>query len=316
MNQEMDVCMAKLENEAQTRWDLPFGSLPEIDFHADAFSLSIEPVEEGGVPRIETSHKSRRAPDIHVMREGNVVRVRIGTGRGIPLLDWIPWNAGSTLTLRVPANLHGRIHTGAGTLQAEDLDDCDLALVTDAGTIQVERIRGNLRLMTAAGTIDGSDLEGSINAETHAGTIDLSVLSLDPGVHRIHTSAGTVRVDLARDIEARIDATSNFGASRVKFPSTHDAAATLVVSSDAGTVRVRASHHKPHHKSRRPPREHVAQASPYRHAAPPPPVATSAKATTDSDATNGELDRVLQMVADGTLSPEDAGEVLRALGHG
>jgi hypothetical protein len=322
MSEEMVITMSKQTDEIQTRWDLPFGDFAEIDFHADAYSIVIEPVENGGTPRIETSHKTRRAPDITVTREGNVVRVHVGMGRGIPLLDWIPWNAGSTLYVRVPANIRGRIHTGAGTLRAHDFQDCQLELVTDAGTIQAERIRGNLRLMTSAGTIDGIDLAGSLDIETSAGTIDLSVVALDPGTHRVHTSAGTVRVDLARDIEVRVDASSSFGGARVKFPSTRDAAATLIVSSDAGTVRVRESHGhggSRHHEHREWRQHHVHEkwshkSGPYRQpAAAPVRQAPVAPAPETNDA---ELDRVLKMVAEGTLSPDDAGEVLRALGHG
>jgi hypothetical protein len=322
MNQEMDVCMSNLENEIQTRWDLPFGDFAEIDFHADAFSVVIEPVENGGTPRIETSHKSRKAPDVQISREGNVVRVHIGMSRGIPFIDWIPWTAGSTIFVRVPRNIRGRIHTGAGTLRARDFDECQLELATDAGTIQAERIHGDLRLMTSAGTIDGVDLAGTLDVETSAGTIDLSILALDPGTHRVHTSAGTVRVDLARDIEVRIDAGSAFGGARVKFPSTPNAAASLAVSSDAGTVRVRESHaHRGSHHERREWRQHhghgkwAHKTGPYRQPAPQPQVQTVTTAAV-SEANDAELDRVLKMVAEGTLSPEDAGEVLRALGHG
>ncbi|MEO7109007.1 MAG: hypothetical protein ABI183_01105, partial [Polyangiaceae bacterium] len=120
-------------------------------------------------------------------------------------------------------------------------------------------------------------------------------------------------------IEVRIDASSAFGGARVKFPSSPHAAATLVASSDAGTVRVRESHGRSgsrHHEHREWRQHHVHEkwshkAGPYRRpAAPQAPVAS---VTQPNDA---ELDRVLKMVADGTLSPEDAGEVLRALGHG
>ena len=330
MKEEAVTTMGKHVEEIQTRWDLPFGDFAEIDFHADAFSVIVEPVEDGGTPRIETSHKSRKAPDIQISREGNVVRVHIGLTRGIPFIDWIPWSSGSTIVLRVPADIRGRIHTGAGTLRAHDLTGCQLELATDAGTIDAQRIQGNLRMMTAAGTIDGSDLAGTLDVETSAGTIDLSIIALDPGTHRVHTSAGTVRVDLARDIEARIEANSSFGGARVKFPSSPDAAANLVVTSDAGTVRVRESHshlHRGahHHEWRKHKAEwrqqHVhgnpwAKGSPYRQAPPPaaqPLVVQSAASNAVNDA---ELDRVLKMVAEGTLSPEDAGEILRALGNG
>lgn len=333
MKEEMVTTMVKHTEEIQTRWDLPFGDFAEIDFHADAFSVVIEPVEDGGTPRVETSHKSRKAPDIQISREGNVVRVHVGMSRGIPFIDWIPWTAGSTITVRLPRNIHGRIHTGAGTLRARDFTGCQLELATDAGTIQAERIQGNLRMMTSAGTIEGNDLAGTLDVETSAGTIDLSVVALDAGMHRVHTSAGTVRVDLARDIDVRIEANSAFGGARVKFPSSPNAAATLTVSSDAGTVRVRESHsgrksrhdehlewrqqrgQHGHHGHGREWAKHWAHAGgPYRQPAPPAPA--PAPQSPVSDVNDAELHRVLKMVAEGTLSPEDAGEILRALGNG
>ena len=305
------------KSENENRWDLPFTDTPEIHLFADYFSIVVEPISEGEAPHLEMK-SSGKPPRVLVEREGNAVRVGIGHDSGIPLLDWIPWGAGSKMIVRVPPKIRGRIQTGAGTLRANDLNGCDLELATDAGTIRADRIRGKLRLRTAAGTIDGDDLAGSFDVETSAGTIDLRIGELDPGTHRVHTSAGTVRVDLARDISARIEASSSFGGSRVSFPSDRDAAASLVVTSDAGTVRVRGSD-----KITPPPRvssTFIAEAgAPYRRSevtsAARSIVPSGSYIAVDENAANEELERVLRMVADGTLTPDDAGEILRALGH-
>lgn len=296
----------------ENRWDLPFSDSPEIHLFADYFSIVVEPISEGETPHLEMK-ASGKPPRVVVEREGNAVRVGIGHDSGIPLLDWIPWGAGSKMIVRVPPNIRGRFQTGAGTLRASDLNGCDLELATDAGTIRVDRIRGKLRLHTAAGTIDGNDLAGSFDVETSAGTVDLRIGEIDPGKHRVHTSAGTVRVDLSRDISAHIEASSSFGGSRVSFPSDPRAAASLVVTSDAGTVRVRGS------DKIAPPRRIASAftadaASPYRRNA-VATVASSSHVAVDDDAANEELERVLRMVADGTITPNDASEILRALGH-
>lgn len=298
--------------EGETYWALPFGEVARLDLQADAFSIVVEAIGPGETPCIEI-RKASRAPTVRVEREGETVRVSIRHDiTGIPFIDWIPWSAASRLVVRVPPYLHARIYTGAGTIRATDLAGGDLELKTDAGTIEASRLRGNIRLFTSAGTIDGDDLAGTFDVQTDAGTVKLSIADLDPGVHRVHTSAGTVRVDLGRDVHARVEASSSFGGSRVNFPSIPDAAAVLSVTSDAGTVRVRSSDHviAPPRTRAPHPRE---QGTPYRRNERPEPVQPIVLGEED---TNGELERVLQMVADGTLTPLDAGEILRALGDG
>ncbi|MEO8800505.1 MAG: DUF4097 family beta strand repeat-containing protein [Polyangiaceae bacterium] len=301
--------------EGETYWTLPFADVARLDLQADAFSIVVEAIGPSETPCIEM-RKANRAPTVKVERDGETVRVSIRHDSGIPFLDWIPWSAGSRLIVRVPQHLHARIYTGAGTIRATDLVGGDLELKTDAGTIEASRLRGNIRLFTSAGTIDGDDLAGTFDVKTDAGTVKLSIASLDPGVHRVHTSAGTVRVDLGRDVHARIEASSSFGSSRVNFPSLPNAAAVLSVTSDAGTVRVRGSEHviappptrAPHPSERGTPYRQNEHSEAIRAVVSPLVVA-------EEDA-NEELERVLQMVADGKLTPLDAGEILRALGHG
>lgn len=305
--------------ESDNRWDLPFTGTPEIHLFADYQSIVVEPISEGETPHLEMKGGGK-APHVLIEREGNAVRVGIGHHSGIPFIDWIPWGAGSKMIVRVPPKIRGTFQTGAGTLRARDLNGCDVELATDAGTIRADRIRGKIRLRTAAGTIDGYDLAGSFDVETSAGTIDLCIGELDPGKHRVHTSAGTVRVDLSRDVAVHIEASSSFGGSRVSFPSDRNAAATLAVTSDAGTVRVRGSD-----KITPPPRVASAfiadGASPYRRTEVVTNVSTSIASSggsyvaVDENVANEELERVLAMVADGTITPNDASEILRALGH-
>ena len=41
MNAGMVTTMPKHNEEAVTRWDLPFGEFPELDFHADATNTGL-----------------------------------------------------------------------------------------------------------------------------------------------------------------------------------------------------------------------------------------------------------------------------------
>ena len=126
--------------EGENYWTLPFGALARLDLQADAFSILVEPVGPGETPCIEM-RKANRAPNVSIEREGETVRVSIRHDNGMGLLDWIPWSAGWRLVVRVPQHIHARITTGAGTIYARDLVGGEIMLKTDAGTIEVERLR-------------------------------------------------------------------------------------------------------------------------------------------------------------------------------
>lgn len=95
----------------------------------------------------------------------------------------------------------------------------------------------------------------------------------------------------------RIAARTTMGATRIDLPVANDAPALLEVEADLGAIRVMES-------SRTWDATIATPAGPYR-AAP----ASGGEPTSDE-----EVERILERVADGSLSPEAARDLLRALG--
>ncbi|HLQ10319.1 MAG TPA: DUF4097 family beta strand repeat-containing protein [Ktedonobacteraceae bacterium] len=100
--------------------------------------------------------------------------------------------------------------------------NADLELKTDAGTITVNGINGQMSCITDAGTVKVTDawLRGNSKLKTDAGTISFSG-ALDPsGSYQMTTDAGTVSVTLPPDASFRLDAKTDVGSINSDFPLT------------------------------------------------------------------------------------------------
>ncbi len=99
--------------------------------------------------------------------------------------------------------------------------NADLDLKTDAGTITVSGITGQMSCITDAGTVKVTDawLRGNSKLKTDAGTITFSG-ALDPsGSYQMTTDAGTVSVTLPPDASFRLDAKTDVGSISIRQSS-------------------------------------------------------------------------------------------------
>jgi hypothetical protein len=202
--------------------------------------------------------------------------------------------------------VRAKIHSAAARIDVRDLEGCALTIDADAGSITLVRVAGRLSLSTQAGRIDGRDLAGTLSVSSSAAAVRLHVLSLDAGTHRISANMGSVRIAVADGFPLRIDARTQMGSSRVEYPSTRDAAAVLDVEADLGSIRIHASERKWKAKAhaRTPDAPPPQEGSPYRESA----------ARETPHVPDAELEKILARVADGSLSPAAAKELLRGLG--
>jgi hypothetical protein len=118
--------------------------------------------------------------------------------------------------------------------------DVDLDVHADAGTVQLEDVRGRIRVRTAAGQVIGESIGGSLDVETHAGAVKLDLLFLDPGEHRVRADVGSVRIDMPATLDVDVEAHADMGGVKVEPPRRPLAPARLLVSADVGSVRVRS----------------------------------------------------------------------------
>lgn len=305
--------------DARTRWSLPLGEHPRLELTTDFARLSVVPVLAGETPWLDVfpAHPHHHGhghgappPPVEVDGDGGTTRVRIaGPWAGAswwsgPWWEQAFWEktfwkmaARVVVVAHVPAGIEGAIRSSAGKVQVSGLSGCDLALDTDAGAVLVEDVSGRLKLSTQAGRIDARRVSGSLDITSNAGAVTAEVLALAPGAHHVRTSVGAVRLELARGMPVRIDARTTMGATRVDFPSVADAPAVLDVEADLGAIRVI--------ESSRAWDGTAAPGGPYR---------APARASAPSLARDEEVQRVLERVADGSITPEVARELLRALG--
>ena len=220
------------------RWTLPLAEHPALELMNDTVQLTIVPTVAAEVPYLELlGHDSQRVL-VYVQADGGVTRVRIDSGAGP-----FAWSAGMRVraVLHVPAAVRGRVRSSAGWLHVEHLDGCALTLETDLGAISLDEVHGSVRASTQAGRIDGEGLRGTFDVSSSAGAIKLEIAALDPGIHRVHTNVGAIKVDLARGMRVHILGRTEIGAARIDFPSSADAAATLDLTADVGAIKVRES---------------------------------------------------------------------------
>lgn len=257
-------------NDIPVTWELPFGETAELEFSADAVSVTLQPAEPGERPRMQADADVAEHLDASVDRRGNTVRVEVEWNGRFPNI----FNRGARVILYVPREITGKVSTDAGAVIAHDLGPCDLRLAADAGAIEVEdvhgtlkleadagpitlrrcegdiraeasagpiraeQVRGQLRFSTDAGPINGRGIAGTVRAEADAGPIKMEILALDEGESRLTADLGPVNVSLAPDLDVRIETRGGMGPVRVRYPSRDGAAAVLRVGAGMGPIRV------------------------------------------------------------------------------
>jgi hypothetical protein len=277
------------------RHELPLGEHPRLEVESDFTLICLTPIKAGERPFVEIVGRAP-LPTPTITGEGGTTRVGIDvighTFEDLGFWDRRRWKKqfGAKVVFHVPENVQARIRPAAAAVHIEGLTGCDLDIQATAGAIFLERVAGKLALGTEAGRIDGVGISGSIQASTTAGAIRLELLALAPGRHKVHTSMGAAVIELARGMPVQIDTRTTMGSSRVEATSTRGASSVLEVEADLGAIRVFSSRQA--------------------WVAPAPAPATSPY----RDAPDDTMERILARVADGSLSPRDARELLRSMG--
>jgi len=274
-------------------WELPFGTPAELELRTDYGSVAILPTEPGQTPRLELSRGAADHIAVLVEKAGDVVRVALDPHRSLAWFGGADWRA----TVYVPRDVHAGVQTSAGSVSVRGLEGCELGIKASAGKIDLVDVYGLMHLSADAGSITGRALGGFFKVETQAGSVRMEILDLLPGEHHIRASVGSVRLDLARGLDVSIETHTSIGSVRTSYPARQSAPARLVLTTEMGSIRVDEGHAL--RPERRPDMaDRAARDEPSR-----PP------------REDPEIDRILQMVESGTLSAQDADELLRAMGR-
>lgn len=239
-------------------------------------------IETHGEDRVEIDGRVTGLVDLVVEQERG--RVRIFTeARGA-----LPFNFGRVeLRVRIPEEFGVDIVTSGGRVEIEELEgpvdaktsggridlsqiEGDVRVHTSGGRIELREIEGNVKAVTSGGTIRGSEITGAIEAETSGGTIRLRDVSGateaettggsievrfdEPAAARLHTTGGSIHIEVLEDAGYEIDAHTVGGSvdlderftisgrkERDRFVGTLNGGGPLIEAETmGGSIRIRA----------------------------------------------------------------------------
>ncbi|MFO0599976.1 MAG: hypothetical protein U0228_31995 [Myxococcaceae bacterium] len=215
--------------------NLELSERPMLDVSVAAERITVLPVEPGGVTRVELeARRHSDGPLLKLERQGDVLLVR-GAGTG-----W-SWTGGELkrMTFFVPEHVRARVVQEFGQLIVQNLAGCDLDVSCNAGTVDLEHVRGRLKIVVDSGTVRGERVGGTFDVVSQAGSVKLAIDSLDAGEHRVRTAMGSVKLLLAPSVKVKLEAHTSLGSARLAHPSTPDAAAVMQLSADLGSIKVK-----------------------------------------------------------------------------
>ena len=296
-------------------WELPFDEPAVLELEAEFGALSLVPVEPGQSPRLELTRGTADNVDVQIDTVGGLVRVALGAHAAFN--TWFSGGWDCRAVAYVPRDVHAAVQTNAGSVRVHGLEGCELGIKANAGKIDLVDVYGLMHLAADAGSISGRGLGGYFDVQTQAGSVRLEILDLQPGEHRMRASMGSVRLELARGMEVCVEAHTELGSVRNRYPVRADAARRLLLSTEMGSVRVDEG----------PTLWPTRRSADGHHAAtnPTPPSSSGSGSSDPSDASrpdvphatheDPELERILKMVESGELSASDADELLQAMGR-
>lgn len=297
---------------------LELSDRPEVDVQVVAENLTLMPVEPGGVPRVEIQGRRGSKMPIELKREGD--RVVISASGGPETWPWPGAGIVRRMTLYVPAHVRARVRQEFGNVFIEKLTGCDLDLSASAGSIVLEEVRGRMAIAVDSGTISGTGLAGTFSVVSQAGSVKLEIDALDDGEHRIRTAMGSVKLLLAPTVVVKLEANTTLGSARVTHPSTADAKATIRLSAELGSIRVKTGNeaedtrHGDWADWRRLWRDVASRAWAVAREEFTPQDAPVQPTATER-VPDAELRKVLEMVEAGKINAPDAERLIRAMGR-
>ncbi|HEY7294488.1 MAG TPA: DUF4097 family beta strand repeat-containing protein [Dehalococcoidia bacterium] len=244
--------------------ELVFGEVPALRLSAGLISVAVHPVAPGERSRLVLRGRRANEELIEIgSGDDGTVTVEVHPRRNWQTVDFRPWRMRDNslqLDVYVPQGIRLQARVDAGRMNVEGLHEAELDLRTDAGKLRVRDCEGRLRIASSAGKVDLDRIVGTLEARTDAGaihaedvrlsgdstlrasagTIRVAGLRLLSGNHVVETSLGSVRLGLAPDAPVRIETHVSLGSVDNRAgPGPADAPASLKVSSELGSVRIR-----------------------------------------------------------------------------
>ncbi len=281
----------------RTEQTINMDGVRNVHINQTAGRLSVRPCKEGETPGIVSSG-SKTTPEIVVHRDGESLNIDVKLNKG-----WLfRRKQGATTLVRVEnrAYQHLRINNGYGETEVNAIAADELRVHVGAGSIQCLLTRGKLEVDVGAGKVSVLSHAGLARCDSGTGDVLLDIAEIAEGEYKVDVGLGRAEVRFPSGAEVHIRTASGMGKSRVEYPNGPESAATrLRLNSGIGECVVKARDANGGPAAAPPP----GQAKPQR----------SGRAATASRRREGEEMRVLQMLEQGKITPQDAADLIAAL---
>ena len=241
---------------------------------------------------------NKTPPTLEVKREGNHLHIEVKLAKGWPFRRRQGANTVVRLAQRDLATL--RIENGYGETEVNGVAAEELRVSVGAGSVQCIQTSGSLDINVGAGKIAALAHSGLARADSGTGDVVLDVAEVVPGEYKVDVGLGRAEVRLPEGAQVHIRASSGMGKTKVEFPNAaEDAPVLLRLNSGIGEVVVKSR------DAKSAPAEGVRPGGSQR---PQRGSRQAAERRLESE----EL-RVLQMLEQGKISPQDAADLIAAL---
>lgn len=288
----------------RTEQNLAFEGVRRVQIDQTAGKLTVRPCKEGETPGIVSSG-NKAAPEISASRDGDQLHIEVKLNKG-----WLfRRRQGATTLIRLgnEALEQVKIDNGYGDTEVQGVTAADIRVNIGAGSFQGILTRGMLDVNVGAGKLAVLSHSGLARCDSGTGDVLLDILEIAAGEYKVDVGLGRAEVRLPSGAQVFIKASSGIGKSRIEFPSAPDSAATrLRLNSGIGECVVKAREPG----AATPPAS--TDAAPVTPAGQPRPQRAS-RATRAAGRREAEEMRVLQMLEQGKITPQDAADLIAAL---
>lgn len=243
---------------------------------------------------------SKASPGLEVKRDGDRLTIEVKLVKG-----WLfRRRQGATTVVRLDETPLDslRLENGYGETELNGVAAGEIRVNVGAGSVQCIQTRGSLDVNVGAGKISVLAHAGLARADSGTGDVLLDLAEVVPGDYRVDVGLGRAEVRLPAGERVSIRASSGIGKTRSEYPSAGDDAPTrLKLNSGIGEVIVKA-------------RDAGAGAdtAPGVSPAGTPRPQRGARAAAERRRESEEL-RVLQLLEQGKITPQDAADLIAAL---
>ncbi len=270
-----------------------------VQIDQTAGKLTVRACKEGESPGV-TSISSKTTPEINVHQDGSKLNIDVKLSKG-----WLfrrRQGASTVVRLDERAFKQVKIDNGYGETEVQAITADDLRIHVGAGMVQCILTRGSLDVNLGAGKMSVLSHSGLARCDSGTGDVLLDIAELGEGEYKIDVGIGRAEVRFPEGGSVNISAASGIGKSRIEYPSAASGAVTsLRMNSGIGEciVKTRDVNAGQPNAFKAP----AAQSKPQR----------PGRSGSGSRRREAEEMRVLQMLEQGKISPQDAADLIAAL---